>query len=285
MRQGTTAFVFAGGGSFGAIQVGMLQALAKHGVVADMVVGSSVGAMNAAYYAADPSVETVERLAGIWRGIRRNDVFKITFGSFMCFALRRDFLVSQRGLRRLIRDNLPYVNLEDAQIPVHVVTTDIVSGETVVLSSGSAEDAIAATTAIPGAFSPVRHGSRLLSDGAISSNTPVRIAITKGATRLVILPTGYACAGRAPPMGAIANAIHALTLLIARQLETEIGSIPSTVSYSVVPPLCPLTGSPYDFSMTEGHMKRAFAHTDAWIADGGLDRREIPDSLHAHKHV
>ena len=58
-----TAFVFAGGGSFGAIQVGMLHSLAAHGVAADMVVGSSVGALNGAFYAGDPTLDGVQRLA------------------------------------------------------------------------------------------------------------------------------------------------------------------------------------------------------------------------------
>ena len=66
-----TAFVFAGGGSFGAIQVGMLHSLAAHGISADMVVGSSVGALNGAFYAGDPTLKGVERLATIWRGLTR----------------------------------------------------------------------------------------------------------------------------------------------------------------------------------------------------------------------
>lgn len=280
-----TAFVFAGGGSFGAIQVGMLLALAEQGVVADLVVGSSVGAMNAAYYAADPTLKTVEGLAEIWRDIRRQDVFPITMRTLAGFIWRRDFLVSQEGVRGLIRRNLPYKDLEHAKIPVHIVTTDIVSGETVVLSSGSAEDAIVATTAIPGAFAPLRYGDLYLSDGAISSNTPVRIAILKGATRLVVLPTGFACAGRAPPVGAVANALHALTLLIARQLSAEIDELSPDIQYAIVPPLCPLSGSPYDFSMTNAHIERAQAHTAEWLRNGGLDKHEIPDAIRLHKHA
>ena len=68
--QPKTAFVFAGGGSFGAIQVGMLHALASHGIVADMVFGSSVGALNGAYYAGDPTLEGIRKLEAIWRGLR-----------------------------------------------------------------------------------------------------------------------------------------------------------------------------------------------------------------------
>jgi len=100
---------------------------------------------------------------------------------------------------------------------VHIVTTDIITGESVVLSKGPAADAIVASTAIPGAFAPVHYGDRYLADGAVSANTPVRIAVEKGARRLIILPTGHACANEAPPIGAVANALHALTLMIARQ--------------------------------------------------------------------
>jgi len=69
--QPKTAFVFAGGGSFGAIQVGMLHALAAHGVAADVVFGSSVGALNGAYYAGIPTIEGIRQLETIWRGLHR----------------------------------------------------------------------------------------------------------------------------------------------------------------------------------------------------------------------
>ena len=87
-----TAFVFAGGGSFGAIQVGMLHSLAAHGIVADMVVGSSVGALNGAFYAGDPTLGGVERLATVWRGLTRQDVFPINWRTVLGFIRRRDFL-------------------------------------------------------------------------------------------------------------------------------------------------------------------------------------------------
>ena len=220
--QQKTAFVFAGGGSFGAIQVGMLHSLASHGVTADMVFGSSVGALNAAYYAGTPTSEGIHKLEAIWRGLRRQDVFPITLRTLLGFIRRRDFLVTSDGLRTLIEAHLPYHHLEDAKIPIHVVATDILSAETVVLSKGPACEAILASAAIPAAFAPVRLQALFLADGAISSNTPVRIAVAQGARRLIILPTGYACARRSPPVGAVASALHALTLLIARQLISEL---------------------------------------------------------------
>lgn len=284
MTQPKTAFVFAGGGSFGAIQVGMLHALASRGVAADMVFGSSVGAINAAYYAGTPTIEGIRELETIWRGLRRRDVFPVTWRTLLGFIRRRDFLITSDGLRRLIETHMPYRNLEDAKIPIHVVATDILSGETVVLSRGAVADAVLASAAIPAAFAPVPFESLYLADGAISSNTPVKVAVAQGAQRLVILPTGYACALQTPPKGAVANALHALTLLIARQLISELEGLDPRIDYFVLPPLCPLGGSPYDFSRTAELIARAVESTEAWLADGGLERPRTHAQLGLHKH-
>lgn len=262
----------------------MIQALAGHGLHADLVVGSSVGAMNGAYYAGAPTLDGVRKLADIWRGLTRQDVFPVSLHSFVNFLWRRDFLISHDGIRHLIETHLPYRNLEDAQVPVHIVTTDIVTGETVVLSEGSAAEAIVASTAIPGAFAPVKYNNRYLADGAISSNTPIRVAIQKGAQRLIIIPTGFACAENAPPVGAVATVLHALTLLISRQMIAELEYLEPAIEYCVVPPLCPLVGSPYDFSRTEDHIARAVKSTEAWLADGGLEKGGIPGEMRPHSH-
>jgi NTE family protein len=279
-----TAFVFAGGGSYGAIQVGMMHSLAARGISADMVVGSSVGALNGAYYAGAPTLKGVLQLETIWRGLTRHDVFPVTWRTLLGFLRRRDFLIPHDGIQKLIDDHLPYRNLQDAELPIHIVATDIVTGDSVVLSEGSAAQAIIASTAIPGAFAPVPYKNFYLADGAISSNTPIKIAIAKGATRLIILPTGYACSTGTPPTGAVANALHALTLLIARQLVSELEDIGPEIEYYVVPPLCPLVGSPYDFSRTSDHIERAIASTDAWLAQGGLQKVGIPEQMRPHAH-
>jgi NTE family protein len=282
--QPKTAFVFAGGGSFGAVQVGMMQSLVGHGIGADMVVGSSVGSINGAFYAGDPTLDGVKRLADIWRGLKRHDVFPISMRTLIGFIWRRDFLISHDGIRKLVDDHIPYRNLEEAKLPVHIVTTDIITGDAVVLSEGPTADAIVASTAIPGAFSPIHYKDYYLADGAISSNTPIRVAVNKGAKRLIIMPTGHACANDAPPVGAVANALHALTLLISRQLIGELENLGPDIEYYVVPPLCPLVGSPYDFSRTADHIARAIDTTDAWLADKGLQQSEIPHELRPHDH-
>ncbi|MGO4736197.1 patatin-like phospholipase family protein [Bosea sp. 2KB_26] len=281
----TTAFVLAGGGSFGAIQVGMLRSLASRGIAADMVVGSSVGALNGAYYAGNPALEGVQRLEAIWRGLRRRDVFPLSWRTMLGFLSRRDFLIASDALHEFVEHNLSYANLEDAKIPVHIVTTDILSGETVALSEGSAAQAIIASVAIPAAFAPVQFNGLYLADGAISSNTPVKVAIGCGAKRLIVLPTGYACALDKPPVGAVASALHALTLLIVRQLFSELQGLDDSVAFFVLPPLCPLVGSPYDFSHTSELIERAAKSTDAWIAGGGLERPGTLAHLSTHKHA
>lgn len=279
-----TAFVFAGGGSFGAIQVGMLHALAAHGVTADMVFGSSVGALNCAYYAGNPTIAGINKLEAIWRDLRRRDVFQVTWRTLLGFMRRRDFLATSEGLRTLVDKHLPYRNLEDAKIPVHIIATDIISAETVVLTKGPAADAILASAALPPAFPPVKLESLYLADGAITSNTPVKTAVACGARRLIVLPTGYACALQEPPKGAVATALHALTLLIARQLIEEIESLDPAIEYFVAPPLCPLKGSPYDFSQTAELIARAKASTSAWLAEGGLEHPREHAQLGLHKH-
>ncbi|MDE2331596.1 MAG: patatin-like phospholipase family protein [Bradyrhizobium sp.] len=262
----------------------MLYSLASHGITADMVVGSSVGALNGAFYAGDPTPSGVERLATIWRGLTRHDVFPVTWKTMLGFLWRRDFLIPHDGIRKLIDDYIPYRNLQDARLPVHIVATDIITGDSLVLSEGSAAEAIVASTAIPGAFSPVLYRNHYLADGAISSNTPIRVAVQKGATRLIVLPTGHACATDAPPVGAVANALHALTLLISQQLVSELEGLNPSIEYYVVPPLCPLVGSPYDFTRTADHIERAIRTTDAWLTQNGLQQGDIPREMRPHSH-
>jgi NTE family protein len=246
-----------------------------------MVVGSSVGAMNAAYFAGMPTAEGVERLAVI-SPPRRVSNHSANHGRL--YPAARFFLIAADGVRRLIDSHVPYGNLEDAKLPLHVVATDLLSGETVVLAKGPVAKAVVASTAIPAAFAAVQLENLYLADGAITCNTPIRVAVAHGARRLFIVPTGYACALEAPPRGAIACALHAITLLIARQLLHALHGLESDIEYFVVPPLCPLLGSPYDFSQTNKLIERAAESARTWLTEGGLRRREVPQQLRTHKH-
>jgi NTE family protein len=278
-----TAFVFAGGGSLGAIQVGMLHVLLEAGLRPDFVVGSSVGAMNAAYFAGAPDAEGVSRLADIWLSLRRADIFPLTMSSALSLFRHADSILDPSRLRHMIEANLSFAQLEDARIPLHVMATDQ-QGVGVRLSTGPAADAILASAAVPGIFPPVAIGGRQLMDGAIAANTPLRLAVELGATQIIVLPTGYACALEEPPKGVIAKALHALTLLIAWQLMHEIDVIPQGIQVHMAPALCPLEISPFDFSASRQLIQRAKQSTKKWIEAGGLSRQARSRELSAHHH-
>jgi NTE family protein len=278
-----TAFVFAGGGSLGAVQVGMLRELMRYGLDADFVVGSSVGALNAAYFAAAPNAAGVEKLACVWCSLRRHDVFPVTLRSLLRFVGGQDHLIDPSNLRLLVKRHVPFLNLEDASIPLHVIATNL-GGAAVCLSSGPAIERILASAAIPAAFPPVRIDNQYLIDGAIGSNTAILTAAKLGATRIIVLPTGFACDLHEPPKGAIARVLHAITLLIANQIVRDLKELAGKVDISIVPSLCPLDVSPYDTSSAAQLIERAADNTRKWIEGGGLSRPDIPDSLLPHLH-
>ena len=280
-----TAFVFAGGSSLGAIQVGMLKALMAHGWQADMVVGSSVGAINAACFAGDPTPAGVARLEAIWRGMRRVDVFPTrAIGSLIGLFSQRGYLVESAGLARLLERHLPYQRLEDARLPCHIIATDMLEGIEIRLSSGPAVQALLASAAIPGVFPAVKMDGRHVVDGGVANHTPISAAVDLGATRLVVLPTGYSCALETPPRRAIAVALHALNILIARQLTEAIRHFRSTVEIVVVPPLCPLGVSPYDFTSVGALIDRAEESTDDWLRVGVAQVDGVPHQFPPHSH-
>ncbi len=263
----------------------MLEVLVEAGITPDLVVGASVGAINGVHFAAAPDARGVARLAEIWRRIGRGDVFPVSpTRSIRALLGGGNSLVSPNGLRRLLEDHLPCDVLEDTAVPVHVVATDLASGDEVVLSRGPAVEAVLASTAIPAVFPPVAVGGRPLVDGGIANNTPVTAALSLGARRIIVLPTGFSCHADPVPRSAIGVALHALNLMIARQLVSDVQRLHGEVELHVVPPLCPLARSPYDFSGTDELIERAAKSTRSWLEQGGLQDSVVPGELRPHSH-
>ena len=281
----TTAFVLSGGGSLGAVQVGMLLALAERDITPDLVVGTSAGAINAAWVAGRPGLDGARDLADVWRSVRRDDVFPVRpLVGLLGFLGRADHLVPAEPLRALLRRHLTYTRLEDAPLPVQVVTTEITTGIEVVLSRGDAVDAVAASAAIPGVFPAVTIDGRQLVDGGIANNTPISHAIVAGGTTIYVLPTGYACSLRGAPRGALGMALQSITLLVQQRLLADVARYQDSVDLRVLSPLCPLTVSPLDFSHTAELIYRAHTSAAAWLE--GQERR--PDQttvLAPHGHT
>ncbi|MDF3837991.1 patatin-like phospholipase family protein [Cupriavidus basilensis] len=280
-----TAFVFAGGGSLGAIEAGMLRELVAWGIRPDMVIGASAGAINGAYYACNPHAAGTARLETLWRGLRRAEVMPWSWRSlFGMLRGQRAHLVESAALQRLLSRHFGDMAMERAELPLYVVATDMQTGAEVVLSSGSLVQAVLASAAIPGVFPPVMLGGRTLIDGGVANNTPISTAIGLGATRVVVLPAGFACARRREPRGPIDHAFNALSLLVARQLVQDLERWADHAHIAVVPPLCPLDVSPYDYTQCGTLIDRAAAATRAWLNADGLSSRHIPGALHPHSH-
>jgi NTE family protein len=267
-----TAWVLSGGGSLGAVQVGMLQALSRAGLPVDLVVGASVGALNGAFFASNPTREGVDRLADLWRSLRRMDVFPLTLlAGLKALLFRRDHVIAASALERLIQRALHIQRIEEARVSLHIVSTDVMSGEEVLLSSGSLRTALLASSAIPVVFPAVRVGGHYLVDGGVSSTKPIAAAVRVGAERIIVLPTGMSCALPEPPRDMAALALHVLSLLSMRQLDRDVAHYASAVPISIVPPLCPLAVSALDFSQTASLIERTARQTADWVAAGGLE--------------
>lgn len=247
-----TAFVLAGGAALGAMQAGMIHALYERGIVPDLLIGTSAGALNAAFLASRPTtVATAQELTAIWRGLRRADIFPFRPATLMGgLAGRRGHLVADRGLRQLAARHLRIERIEQASTPLHLVAFDLLSGNEVRLSDGPAIDAVLAAAAIPGVLPPVRWRGRLLADGGIANNTPISHAVALGAQRIYVLPTqnpGDRGLPR-PPRGALAAAVHAITLLTNARLQDDAARYAPAAELIMLPALNPQHIPPTDFS-------------------------------------
>jgi NTE family protein len=270
-----TAFVLSGGGSLGAIQVGMLQALMEAGVRPDLMIGTSVGAVNAAWLAAQPDVPGAQKLADIWCGLRRHDIspLKPWAGALGLFG-RTNHVIPNAGLRSVLEKNLPYDRLEEAGVPVHVITTDLKSGRAVVISSGPAIPALLASTAIPGVFPPVTIGHRDLVDGGVAHHTPIAAAVELGATRVIVLPIGYPWA-RSQPNNALGMALQALARFVEQRLEAEARVYRDSANILMLPAVDEISVSPADFSRTPDLIKLAYRSSRRYLAAAATPPRTV----------
>jgi NTE family protein len=258
----SVCFVMSGGASLGAIQAGMLQALYERDIAPDVIVATSVGAVNGAYIASrPPTPETAQALAEIWRGVRRQEVFPFNPATALVgITGRRNYLVPNGPLRRLIDGHLEFERLEQAPVSFHVVAVDLFTGRERRLFRGSAVDAVLASTAIPGVFSPVEWEDTELIDGGVANNTPISHALELGCNQIYVLPTGTACAFPEAPHGALGMAIHAMSQLLQHRLSADIEALAGDPRLTVLPPPCPITVQPTDFSRADELIDDAYMH-------------------------
>lgn len=195
------AVVLSGGGSLGAAQVGALRALFEAGIRPDLFVGCSVGALNAAFLAVDPTPERLDELDAVWRSLDRADVFgrNRTLGAThtLLRAVRRDdHLYEPDALRQLVRNWVPLKDLGETAVPCHVVTTDLLTGSPCWWSDGDPVTVLTASACLPALFPPVPLGGSLHVDGGVSAPVPIERALDLGAVRVWVLDVSGGSLGR-----------------------------------------------------------------------------------------
>jgi NTE family protein len=185
------AWVLGGGGLRGAAEVGMAKALAAHGRQPDLIVGTSIGALNGAVLAAGPIERTVPVLAEMWEQMRAGAVF----GESIVKRLRHlldhwTHFHSNEPLRKLVDRWVPYAQLEEAYVTVETCAACIETSSEYWFTDGPVEEAVLASCALPGVLPPVEVAGRHYVDGGVVNSIPVSRAIELGATEVFVLHVG-----------------------------------------------------------------------------------------------
>lgn len=246
------AFVMGGGASLGAVQVGMLRALIHRGLRPDFLVGTSVGAINAAYMAADFGDAQLGRLERIWHSITTDDVFHgVGVRSVFRFLApgSSDNIASPEGLEKLFDNYLPATH-EELPMRMAAVGTNLRRGTKVTLEGGDLRRNVLASASIPGIFPPVEIDGELMVDGGVVANVPVLPARQMGAETLVVLDPGYPCALDEVPSSRIGYAMHIITLMLRQQSFGVLHFLGDDATVLYPPPPCPMDVPPHDFSRT-----------------------------------
>ncbi|TYB64873.1 patatin-like phospholipase family protein [Nonomuraea sp. PA05] len=256
------AAVIGGGGVLGAAQVGIGYALEQRGFVPDLIVGTSVGALNGAIVAAYPGTAAA-RLDDVWTRVRRREVYPLGL------LASRVSIVADHGLRRLIaRAELPR-RIEELKIPFTAVATDLATGDEALLSAGDLESALLASAAIPGVLPPVVREGRTLIDGGVIAYVPVRAAQRAGAASVVVLSAGpeWPLSPALPPRRADAVAARAALLLGHRQIQRDLLEVSTRIPTVVLPTGVNAWPAPWDFRHSQRLIVTA-AHTAGRFLDG-----------------
>jgi NTE family protein len=279
-----TAFVFSGGGNLGAIQVGQALALLERGIVPDAVVGCSVGALNAAAIAADPSVDQAVRLASLWRGLHREDIFPSTGRGRGPWLYVRNGVsaYSDHGLRRLIHSwTQKAKRFEDFRARLCIVATSLRTGLEHWFDSGDVTMPLLASTALPGAFPPVDIDGETYIDGGVVNNIPISKAFELNAKRVYVLDIGNHEEERPAPKRPYEVLMHAVNIARAHRFRIEREQVPEGVEMIRMPTIEIGKLRFDDFSKSADLIERAYRASVAFL--DALDARtaDVPQAASA----
>ena len=260
----------------GAYEVGMLKALLERDVVPDVVVGTSVGALNGAAIAAAPTLDTVSRLREIWLGLDQDRIFG---GSLLAGAANlmrsRTHLHSNQPLRKMIGNLLPATTFEELAVPFHCVAASIERAAEHWFSEGPLVEAILASAAVPGVLPPVEIDGEHFLDGGIVNSIPISRAVELGAKEIFVLHVGRIEHPLVPPRTPIQVAMVAFEIARRHRFARDLAELPDGVTAHVLP-----TGEPKretraqlselnyrDFKAVARRIDRAHKASDSYLVD------------------
>ena len=229
--------MLGGGGVLGAGEVGMLRALLEAGITPDLVVGTSVGALNGAFLAADPTVEATVRLAALWHELSASGgVFSGSLVSQAATAARSRTHLHRRGpLRQLLADHLPVERIEDLAVPFQCVAASIERAAEHWFTSGSLADAVLASAAVPGLLAPVKIDGEHYLDGGLVNSIPVSRAVALGAREVWVLQVGRVDQPLTAPTRPWEVALVAFEIARRHRFAADMAAIPDGVTVHVLP--------------------------------------------------
>jgi NTE family protein len=180
LRRPKIGLALGSGGARGFAHLGVIKVLRDEGIPIDMIAGSSMGAMVGCFYGAGLDVDRLYKLS---RAFKRK--------YYLDFTVPKMGFIAGKRVKELIRIFTHGKEIQDLDIPVAVVATDLVSGEKVVFKEGSIADAVRASIAIPGIFTPEKLGGRLLIDGGVIDRIPVSVVKEMGADIVIAVDVSH----------------------------------------------------------------------------------------------
>ncbi len=241
--------MLGGGGVLGASEVGMVGALLERRIVPDLIVGSSIGALNGVVVAANPTLASVQELTRVWNGIQIRDVFATSMVGQIANVVRHGtYLHSNEGLRKVIDGFLGGGQIEDLPVTFQCVAASIERASAHWFSAGPAVDAVLASCAVPGLLPPVRIGDEHFVDGGLVRSVPVGRAVDLGAERIFVLHVGRIEQPLRAPQRPWDVALVAFEIARRHQLADDLARVPPGVEVHILPTgsrAAPTLSAPY----------------------------------------
>ncbi|MEJ3743995.1 patatin-like phospholipase family protein [Actinomycetes bacterium KLBMP 9797] len=236
MVNGPIAFVLGGGGVLGAVQVGMLRALFRAGIRPDLVVGTSIGAVNGALVAAEPAESVTERLVRLWASPEASAVYGDSVARQLRRFAARTHLHSPQPLRRLLERELGESSqFDELKVPFRCCAASIERAAEHWFDRGPVIDAVLASAAVPGLLPPAEINGEHFVDGGIVNSIPVGEAVHAGARQIFVLQVGRVERPLTPPRRPWEVAQVAFEIARRHRFAREMAALPDDVDVHVLP--------------------------------------------------